>query len=203
MGLTPAIWHAHEMLLGYAVAVVAGFLLTAINNWTGQQTIRGTGLLLMFTLWLTARLLSLNVIDVPIVVMAVFDLAFMLMLVVGTAYPVFKVKQYAQLGIISKVALMFMSNGLFYLGALGFVEAGIHWGLYSGLYLIIALLLVMARPLRVKLASSSLVSAIVCVREKLNGVVPSESVRLLLAIEIALSEPDSSLVTVRRYPEPS
>ena len=33
-------WHAHEMLLGYSVAVIAGFLLTAVNNWTGIQTHR-------------------------------------------------------------------------------------------------------------------------------------------------------------------
>ena len=145
MGLTPAIWHAHEMLFGYALAVIAGFLLTAIKNWTGQQTIRRQGLLLMFVLWLTARVLSLNVIDVPLTIMAVFDLSFMLMLVVATAYPVFKVKQYAQLGIISKVVLMLLSNVLFYLGALGVLEQGIHWGLYSGLYMIMALLLVMAR----------------------------------------------------------
>jgi uncharacterized protein involved in response to NO len=145
MGLTPTVWHAHEMLFGYALAVVAGFLLTAIKNWTGQQTIRGPGLLLMFVLWLTARLLSLNAVDVSLMVMAVFDLSFMLMLVVTTAAPVFRVKQYAQLGIVSKVMLMFLSNGLFYLGALGLLEEGIQWGLYSGLYMIMALLLVMAR----------------------------------------------------------
>ena len=145
MGLTPAIWHAHEMLFGYALAVVAGFLLTAIKNWTGLQTIRGAGLLLMFMLWLIARLLSLNIVDVPLLIMSIFDLSFMLMLVVATAYPVFKAKQYAQLGIISKVVLMLVSNALFYLGALGVLEQGMHWGLYSGMYMIIALLLVMAR----------------------------------------------------------
>lgn len=145
MGLPPVTWHAHEMLFGYAMAVIAGFLLTAIKNWTGQQTIRGRGLLLMFMLWLLARVLAISGQLIPIGVIASFDLMFMLMLVVSTAYPVFKAKQYAQLGIISKVVLMFFSNVLFYLGALGLIEQGIHWGLYSGLYMILALLLVMAR----------------------------------------------------------
>ncbi|MGB5644895.1 MAG: NnrS family protein [Gammaproteobacteria bacterium] len=144
-GLPPAIWHAHEMLFGYAMAVIAGFLLTAIRNWTGQQTIRGQGLLLMFTLWLLARMLSLSAAAIPLAVMAVFDLLFMLMLVAATAYPVLKVKQYAQLGIISKLVLLLFSNALFYLGATGLIEEGVRWGLYSGLYMILALLLVMAR----------------------------------------------------------
>ena len=145
MGLPAAIWHAHEMLFGYAVAVIAGFLLTAIKNWTGQQTIRGRGLLLMFSLWAVARVLPLAGMGIPLAVMASFDLLFMLMLIVFAAAPVFRVKQYTQLGILSKLALIFISNALFYLGALGVVAEGVQWGLYSGLYMIIALLLVMAR----------------------------------------------------------
>jgi uncharacterized protein involved in response to NO len=38
-------WHAHEMVFGYAIAVVAGFLLTAVGNWTGRETAVGTPLL--------------------------------------------------------------------------------------------------------------------------------------------------------------
>ena len=34
-----SLWHAHEMLLGYSTAVIAGFLLTAVRNWTGLQTV--------------------------------------------------------------------------------------------------------------------------------------------------------------------
>ena len=41
-------WHAHEMLYGYAMAVIAGFLLTAVCNWTGQPALQGTGLMLSF-----------------------------------------------------------------------------------------------------------------------------------------------------------
>ena len=44
VGMTPNIWHAHEMIFGYAIAVVAGFLLTAIKNWTGVEVLRGKAL---------------------------------------------------------------------------------------------------------------------------------------------------------------
>ena len=48
-------WHAHELVYGYGGAVVAGFALTAIPNWTGRKPVRGMELGLLFVLWLTAR----------------------------------------------------------------------------------------------------------------------------------------------------
>jgi len=49
-------WHAHEMLFGYASAVVAGFLLTAVPNWTGRLPVAGSRLALLFSLWCLARI---------------------------------------------------------------------------------------------------------------------------------------------------
>lgn len=55
--LPPHWWHAHEMVFGFAMAVVAGFLLTAVANWTGIPGTRGGRLQLLFGLWLLARCL--------------------------------------------------------------------------------------------------------------------------------------------------
>ncbi|MBI3675822.1 MAG: NnrS family protein [Proteobacteria bacterium] len=54
--LDPLAWHAHEMIFGYLAAVVAGFLLTAIPNWTGRLPIMGLRLAGLFTLWLAGRI---------------------------------------------------------------------------------------------------------------------------------------------------
>ncbi|MEJ2143333.1 MAG: NnrS family protein, partial [Gammaproteobacteria bacterium] len=54
--LEPVIWHAHEMIFGYAMAVVAGFLLTAVGNWTGIPTWRGKNLATLLALWFLARI---------------------------------------------------------------------------------------------------------------------------------------------------
>jgi len=51
-------WHAHEMLFGYTLAVVTGFLFTAVRNWTQQATPTGAPLALLAGLWLVGRLLS-------------------------------------------------------------------------------------------------------------------------------------------------
>jgi len=144
-GMLPKTWHAHEMIFGYAMAVIAGFLLTAIKNWTGQQTLRGPGLVVLFSLWLLARAIPLTGMNIPLAVLAVVDMLFMILLVAAATMPVLKAKQYKQLSVVSKLVLLMLSNMLFYLGVSGIIEDGTRWGLYSGLYMIIALVFVMAR----------------------------------------------------------
>ncbi len=56
---TPLDWHFHEMLYGYVAAVAAGFLLTAIPNWTGRLPICGGPLAALAALWLAGRLVML------------------------------------------------------------------------------------------------------------------------------------------------
>jgi len=144
-GLSPNMWHAHEMIFGYAMAVVAGFLLTAIKNWTGEEVLRGKPLALLLMLWLVARLLPLSGLMIPIEILAVVDVAFLFFLSIVCLLPVLKVKQYKQVGIISKLLLLMFCNIFFYLGVMGVLAEGIQWGLYSAIYMIIALVLVMLR----------------------------------------------------------
>lgn len=143
--IPPHLWHAHEMLFGYAMAVVAGFLLTAIKNWTGEEVLRGKALALLVMLWLAARLMPLSGFSIPIEIIAAVDVAFLFFLTIACLSPVLKVKQYKQIGIISKLFLLMACNIIFYLGLLGVLEHGVQWGLYSALYMIIALILVMMR----------------------------------------------------------
>ncbi len=144
-GIPAHLWHAHEMMFGYVMAVVAGFLLTAIKNWTGEEVLRGRPLAFLFLLWLLARLLPLSGLMISIEIIAVIDVAFLLLLGLACLRPVLKIKQYKQIGIISKIFLLMLCNIVFYLGILGIVADGVQWGLYSALYMIIALIFVMMR----------------------------------------------------------
>jgi uncharacterized protein involved in response to NO len=144
-GMPANLWHAHEMLFGYTMAVVAGFLLTAIKNWTGVEVLRGRSLALLFAVWLLARVLPVSGLMLPVSVIAIIDSAFLLLLVAVCLRPVLMVKQYKQLGIISKLFLLFLCDVVFYLGLTGDIAHGVQWGLYSALYMIIALILVMMR----------------------------------------------------------
>lgn len=141
----PVTWHAHEMIFGYSLAVIAGFLLTAVKNWTGHQTVQGFSLCLLFLLWLTGRILPFFGDIISVQLLAVIDNLFILFLILATAIPVIKARQWSHTGIISILFLMLMSNLLFYAGVLGIISRGVNWGLYSGLYLIIALIFLMGR----------------------------------------------------------
>lgn len=144
-GVAQNFWHAHEMIYGYAMAVIAGFLMTAVGNWTGINSFRGFKLAAVLTLWFVARSAWFLPYQFSLPLAAVADLLFILALIVAVSLPVLKARQWSQMGIISKLWLMFIANSLFYAGAFGYLEQGIKWGIYTGLYLILALIFVMAR----------------------------------------------------------
>ena len=142
--LPAPLWHAHEMVFGYTLAVIAGFLLTAVSNWTGLQTLQGVPLLVLLLLWLTARA-AFYVPALGLVWSAVFDTLFVLYLAVAVTLPVLRKRQWQQMGIVTKLALIGAGNLVFYLGALGYLDQGVRWGLYTGFYLVIGLILTMSR----------------------------------------------------------
>ena len=74
--LAPMVWHGHEMIYGFAIAVVAGFVLTASQNWSGIRGVHGSKLKLLFALWLTARVLIIAL-PYDTIFTAVIDLSFL------------------------------------------------------------------------------------------------------------------------------
>lgn len=71
----PVLWHSHEMIFGFASAIIAGFLLTASQNWTGIRGVHGSKLMILVGLWSTARVLSMVSGSFPIL-FAIVDLLF-------------------------------------------------------------------------------------------------------------------------------
>lgn len=90
--MSPLVWHGHEMLFGFTVAVIAGFLLTAAQNWTGIRTPSGAPLAALFLLWLAGRAAFLLPGLRPCLV-ATIDLAFLPVLALVLALPILKAKQ--------------------------------------------------------------------------------------------------------------
>lgn len=141
---TPLQWHAHEMIFGYGMAVVAGFLLTAVRNWTQLPTLHGSALAGLALLWLAARVAGWMYPE-QILVMVLPDLMFEGWLITAIFSPILRAKQYQNIGIASKLILLMLANVCFYLGVSGVLEQGIVWGVYSGLYFLLALIFTMAR----------------------------------------------------------
>ena len=86
-GLEGIGWHSHEMIFGFTGAILAGFLLTAVENWTGRPTARGTLLAVLVGLWSVGRLVGLGGITATIAGMA--ELSFLPVLTVVLAIPLF------------------------------------------------------------------------------------------------------------------
>lgn len=141
---TPMHWHAHEMIFGYGMAVAAGFLLTAVRNWTKIPTPHGYPLAGLAALWLAARVAGWMSPD-QVLPMALLDLTFDLWFIFAIFSPILRAKQHDQIGIASKIILLTLANLCFYLGVSGVLEQGIAWGLFSGLYVLLALVFSMAR----------------------------------------------------------
>jgi len=144
-GYPPTLWHAHEMVFGYSVAVVAGFLLTAVHNWTGLPTARGTPLAGLALLWLAARALPLSGDACPLWLLAAADCGFLLLLCVAVTIPIVKARKWPQMAVISKLALLLVSNGLFYTGLLGGDLNRARLGILCGLYMLLSLVLMIGR----------------------------------------------------------
>ena len=140
-----SLWHAHEMIFGYSAAVIAGFLLTAAPNWTGLPSLARGPLALLFALWLGVRL-AFCFEHVSLLAPAL-DGLFNLMLIYAVAKPIIKVRQWRQLGILTKLVLLGVGNALFFLGAWNMLDNGMRLSVVAGVYLIVGLVLTMARRL--------------------------------------------------------
>ncbi|MDD2724279.1 MAG: NnrS family protein [Methylovulum sp.] len=137
-------WHAHEMLLGYSVAVVAGFLLTAVKNWTGQPTVSGDQLLGLCLLWLYGRILPFYAGLLPDTLIAVVDFAFLPLLAYHVSKPVLRTRQYRNLVFIGILLLLALGNGLIHAQTLGLLETSANLGTELVLATLIVLILVIA-----------------------------------------------------------
>ncbi|PCF96022.1 NnrS family protein [Vreelandella nigrificans] len=109
-------WHQHEMLFGFAAAVVAGFLLTAVRNWTGLPSVSGGPLLALVLLWLLGRLLMAFPMALPAWVLVVVDLAFLPAVAIVMAKLVITAKRWRNLIFIPVLALLAIANLAMHLG---------------------------------------------------------------------------------------
>lgn len=134
----PVAWHRHEMLFGFVGAIVAGFLLTAIPNWTGRLPIAGKPLAALFGLWAAARVAVLLSAHIGALPAALLDVGFFLLLAFVGAREVLAAKN-RNLPIVGMVLLLGLANALDHMAAAGLI-AGTDLGWQLGLSLIILMI---------------------------------------------------------------
>jgi uncharacterized protein involved in response to NO len=136
---TPLEWHVHELVYGYVPAVIAGFLLTAVPNWTGRLPVVGTPLLLLFLAWLAGRLAILLSLWMDARVAAIIDLTFLTALGSVVAREIIAGNNTRNLKVLAVIALLLAGNALTHLEAIARVGNG-H-GTRLGIAAIIMLIL--------------------------------------------------------------
>jgi uncharacterized protein involved in response to NO len=115
--LPPVVWHVHEMVFGYAAATVAGFLLTAIPNWTGRLPLQGGPLAVLVVLWLAGRAAMLLSPCIGAGVAAALDLAFPLAFLIVVAREIIAGRNWRNLPMLVALAFLLGGNALVHLEA--------------------------------------------------------------------------------------
>jgi uncharacterized protein involved in response to NO len=117
--LPPVVWHAHEMIFGFAAATVAGFLLTAIPNWTGRLPVQGAPLAILVALWALGRLAVLFSGDIGAPAAAIADLSFPTAFLAVVAREILAGRNWRNLPMPGALALLLVGNLLVHIDALG------------------------------------------------------------------------------------
>src|SRR5581483_23882 len=112
--LSPLDWHIHEMLYGYVAASVAGFLLTAIPNWTGRLPVSGGPLAGLALLWLAGRVALLVSAQIGGFVAALVDLSFLAALATVAAREVIAGKNWRNLRVLALLVILILGNIVFH-----------------------------------------------------------------------------------------
>ncbi len=119
---TPYAWHAHEMVFGFAAAAIAGFLLTAVPNWTGALPLSGAPLVGLFLLWSTGRLAMAFSDLLPPWFVAAADVAFIPVLGAVAAWQLFVKPAARNLVFLALLLMLFAANAAYHLATYDFIK---------------------------------------------------------------------------------
>lgn len=128
------------MLFGFTGAIIIGFLLTAVQNWTGNPGVRGWKLAVIFAFWLIARLAMF--LSTPHAVWMLIDLTWMPLAAGFLAHPIIIRRQWNNLFFAPLIVLMTVLNALFHLIALGLVDIPLRTVSFATVMVISVIILV-------------------------------------------------------------
>lgn len=136
-------WHAHEMLFGFTLAVIAGFLLTAVGNWTSRETAVGPPLAALVVLWLLGRVAIALAQFLPKPLVAALDLAFLPALAFACARPIVLTDNRRNYQFLGMLGLLFLANLTMHLDAIGVWPGQVRRGAWLATWVVVTMIVVM------------------------------------------------------------
>lgn len=137
-------WHGHEMLVGFGMAAVAGFVLTAVATWTGRPPVSGALLAVLVLTWLLGRVVMLIAMRLPYPVVAATDMVFPFLLGVLALREVVAAKNRRNYKIAFVILALACMNSLYHLGAMGVLPGMDRVALYLLIHTLLLLVSVVA-----------------------------------------------------------
>lgn len=137
-------WHIHEMIFGFSSAIIAGFLLTAVQNWTGMRGAQGNTLIVLFVIWLAARLTLIFPELLGQTLTTIIDLAFLPTVAYVLGKPIIAIKQYRNLFFVPLLTLITLANLEMHLAIYYPQSFSVNFAGYSGVLMVTFLMSVMA-----------------------------------------------------------
>jgi uncharacterized protein involved in response to NO len=131
-------WHRHELSFGFGVAIIAGFLLTAVQNWTGQPGLSGKPLMAMTGLWLAARIGWL--INLPLPLLLPLEAAFLFIFAGLMAEQLWRARQASNYPIVAVLLLLAAANCLLLYGLATADDSLQRQAAYAALWLVATLM---------------------------------------------------------------
>lgn len=175
------LWHAHELLFGYAFAVIVGFLFTAGRNWANQPTPTGATLAAIAALWVAARVL---VFTPYALAAAAADTAFALAAAVGIAVPFVRSGNRRNYFFIALLLGMGAANLVFHLGMAGVLALPVQRGVQAGLDIVLFIMVVMGGRV-IPMFTMNGIPGVFCARVPWLERLAPGSVLVLLAADVA------------------
>jgi uncharacterized protein involved in response to NO len=140
----PFLWHGHEMLIGFALATIAGFLLTAVATWTGLPAVQGYALVWLISAWFAGRVAMLLVGVWPHELVALLDMLFPLSLVVLIGREIVRGGSKRNYPIIAITLIIALLNLCYHLGGSGIMPGADRIAIYLLIHLVLLLITVIA-----------------------------------------------------------
>ncbi|MCU1734508.1 MULTISPECIES: NnrS family protein [unclassified Pseudomonas] len=131
-------WHRHELLFGFGLAIVAGFLLTAVQTWTGQPGVSGQPLAVLALLWLAGRVAWLA--NLPLPLLALLELGFPLLLALLMGRSLWRVKQQRNYPLVALLLVLTLVDAIAMAGLLNGDDGLQRQGVLGGLWLVAAMM---------------------------------------------------------------
>jgi uncharacterized protein involved in response to NO len=141
--ITP-LWHGHEMLVGFALAAVAGFSLTAVANWTGRPALRGMPLALLAICWLAGRLAMVLSGYLTAGTVLILDMLFPILLTVLLGQEIIAARSRRNYPLIAIMAAVVVFNALYHLGVAQWLPGADRLAIYLLIHSLLLLLTIIA-----------------------------------------------------------